>query len=104
MKNIKKDQKIALLRVRLVGRGVITKQVSDYPSFVQVYKDVFVDGKMTDNHVTATREIFEELVREHDPTFKLPSKPTLPPEVWEQLERIIKEPPNHKMPSPSMPV
>lgn len=93
MKNIKKDQKIALLRVRLVERGVTTKQVSDYPSFVQLYKDVFVEGKMTDNNVAATREIFEQLVREHDPTFKLPQKPNLSPEVWERLERIIKENP-----------
>ena len=81
MKKCRKDQQLAVLRLKLEEQGIVAKHVSDYPAFVQAYKDVFVEGGMNDNIVTETTKRFDSLAQEHDPIFTLPSKPNLEPDV-----------------------
>ena len=117
MKNCKDEEKKALMRVELAGIGIEYGDNAalerGFPRFFELYIKLFTTrdsafhglygiygsdtnkgmgapGSLpTDNNLTAARKLYNDLIREQDPTFKLPNKPDLMPEVWEKVERLM---------------
>lgn len=99
MKKYSVHQQLDIMRLQLeeqslnIGDGDQAQLA--FPTFLEIYVELFgslqnsTGATRTRNTLAAARRLFESLVQEHDPPFKLPKMSGLEPSVWEQLERII---------------